>query len=410
MKLAKFVSALLLVASSALAFDIRRLVGRRARQRFDAGDEAAGIERWHADYYLAFAEASEPHLSGSDQLHWMALLDEDSSNLRAAITWTEARARGGEPDAVVMYCRFASGLWWYWHIRGQFPTTQAHVALAMEFLREFEMAVRAIRSDLDWSLLYARFLFLHGSLSAWPVQGIDERAVPLIKESAAIYRRLGRKAEAAFALVVAGYGAQRIGDFSDADTMIRESIAVYREIGDERGIALGLQGLGMIAIRRGRYADAIEPLRESLRLFLGPADERSVAASRATLGAALLRQGEHAQAIELLNESLRSRDEIGDKGGIPWCFEWLAEAAFTATGHSDGPLRAARLLGAAQEMRAAIGSPIDPVDLPDHERIVAVVQSRLSDTAFVAAWEAGRAMTLSDAVPTRSNPSYASES
>jgi predicted ATPase/transcriptional regulator with XRE-family HTH domain len=369
-----------------------------AREQFDQSDEASSVERWYAGYYVAFAEEAEPHVIGSDQVHWMALLDGELANLRAATTWAEERARLGEPEAVIVHCRFASALWWYWHVRGYFPTAQAHVASAVEFLREFETPVRAILSGSNWSLLYAKALLLLGSHSAWPVEGVDERAVPLMKESAAIYRRLGREAELAFALVVAGYGAQRIGDFSDSDAMIQESVAVYRGLGDERGIALGLQGLGMIAIRRGRYADAIEPVHESLRLFLHQEDERSIAASRATLGAAHLRLGDHTQANDLLRQSLRERAQIGDKGGIPWCLEWLAEAALAVSPGRDGATRAARLLGAAREIRSAISSPIDPVDVPDHERIVGIVQSRLTDTAFVAAWEAGRAMSVEEAV------------
>ena len=75
----------------------------------------------------------------------------------------------------------------------------------------------------------------------------------------------------------------------------------------------------------------------------------------------------------------------------------LENLAYVALGQGE-PERAARLLGAAAALRAARWTPILPVDRPEHEDQVARTRAALGEPAFTAAWVAGRAMTLEDAL------------
>jgi hypothetical protein len=61
-------------------------------------------------------------------------------------------------------------------------------------------------------------------------------------------------------------------------------------------------------------------------------------------------------------------------------------------------VHAARLFGAAEALRAAIGSPIPPIERAEYERAVAASRTALGEAAFAAAWAEGRAMTLERAV------------
>ncbi len=60
--------------------------------------------------------------------------------------------------------------------------------------------------------------------------------------------------------------------------------------------------------------------------------------------------------------------------------------------------RAARLLGAIAALREDLEFPRLPSILADYERAVAAVKDALGDAAYVSAWEAGRILSLDDAV------------
>jgi len=62
------------------------------------------------------------------------------------------------------------------------------------------------------------------------------------------------------------------------------------------------------------------------------------------------------------------------------------------------PELAARLLGAADALLLALGQSRDSIDSFDQDRIVAAIRAQFGEEAFATAWEAGRAMTLEQAI------------
>jgi DNA-binding CsgD family transcriptional regulator len=95
-----------------------------------------------------------------------------------------------------------------------------------------------------------------------------------------------------------------------------------------------------------------------------------------------------------LRESLSLFQELGDRSGIALCLEGLAEAAVA------GSLCAAAvvLLAAASTWREANDFPVPPYDRADYERVLRTARSGLKSAAFGAAWTAGAAMTLEQAI------------
>ncbi len=65
-----------------------------------------------------------------------------------------------------------------------------------------------------------------------------------------------------------------------------------------------------------------------------------------------------------------------------------------ALGHWEG---AARLSGAAEALREALGTPVPPVNRAEYERNVRAMRAQIDEKAFAAAWAEGRAMTLQQA-------------
>jgi len=137
-------------------------------------------------------------------------------------------------------------------------------------------------------------------------------------------------------------------------TLQEESLAISREPGNQQGIAWSLFGLGRLARAQGEYGAARVLLEESLAIFR----------------------------------------ELGNKQGIVKDVEGLAALA-VAQGQSE---RAARLFGAAEGLRAAMGAPLPTADREEHDRSVAAVRTALGEEAFAAAWAEGRAMSLDEGV------------
>ena len=70
-----------------------------------------------------------------------------------------------------------------------------------------------------------------------------------------------------------------------------------------------------------------------------------------------------------------------------------AQEGLAAVAAQQGqPGRAARLLGAAQNMREHIGALLPTVEQPDYQQALGLARDQLSEAAFAAAWAEGRAM------------------
>jgi DNA-binding NarL/FixJ family response regulator len=81
-------------------------------------------------------------------------------------------------------------------------------------------------------------------------------------------------------------------------------------------------------------------------------------------------------------------------------------AAAARLGEPDG---AARLWGAAAALRDVLGAPIPPPDRPAREEVLAGVRASLGEERFAAAWAAGRALPLAQAIAEAVEVSSASQ-
>jgi hypothetical protein len=105
-------------------------------------------------------------------------------------------------------------------------------------------------------------------------------------------------------------------------------------------------------------------------------------------------QGDHGRATALLEEALLLGRDIGAKDLVAMELENLA---WVAVMRGQSP-RAARLGGAAEVLREALGTPLPPEQRAGHDRAVQAAHAALSEEAFAAAWAEGRALPLEEAV------------
>jgi hypothetical protein len=116
----------------------------------------------------------------------------------------------------------------------------------------------------------------------------------------------------------------------------------------------------------------------------------AVADSLALLGYVAIGQRNYTAAGSLFTRSLTRLIDLGARWRIDPALEGLAEVAL-ATGE---PARAVRIMAAADQMRAALRSQLDPDAHERQQRNLATARETLGDEQFDAEWAAGRALTI----------------
>ena len=118
------------------------------------------------------------------------------------------------------------------------------------------------------------------------------------------------------------------------------------------------------------------------------------------LGYTAVRQGNQIRATALLSESLTLFQQIDHYEGQALCLVGLA-ALFAAR---EQPEQAACLCGAADVIAPVLrpwligASSLRLIDHAEYDNIVADIRAQLDDATFAAAWAAGQAMSLEQAI------------
>jgi tetratricopeptide (TPR) repeat protein len=310
----------------------------------EVGEEAEEIRGRHAGFYLALAEAAEPELTGAAQAKWLARLDADYGNLRAALEWcAEAGVRGQgsgvrenqrrgpsvpelAPDPRPLTppeigLRLAGALGRFWQIRGSFGEGRELLVRALSLSEAAGRPQRggdrdtgtmpADAGDRELARPCAKARSWAGFLAVY--QGEYAAAESLCEASLSLWRKVGDTKGIAGTLGCMAIIAKDHGDRTTAATLFQESLALWREGGDRTGIAGTLGYLGILAADEGNAAAARSFYTESLALRREGRDQWGIAASLNNLGLLALHQGDLATARSLLEESLQVRRALGDR-------------------------------------------------------------------------------------------------
>jgi hypothetical protein len=84
--------------------------------------------------------------------------------------------------------------------------------------------------------------------------------------------------------------------------------------------------------------------------------------------------------------------------GSHWDLADLLELMGSVLKGKGRVIDAATAFGAAEALRELLGAPVPPAEIDMYDRRVAEVQGDLAPETFQAAWDAGRALDLEDAV------------
>jgi predicted ATPase len=351
-----------------------QIVREYARMQLEESGQALDVQRRHADYMANLAEIAAPELKSAQQEQWLARLEQEHDNARAALRWAL------EHSASSVALRLSGALWRFWWSHSYLSEGRSWLEQALALAGEDSAADRV------------RVLNGTGAL-AWS-QGDYDPATRYFEQCLALQRAIGDTRGAAMTLNNLGLVAIKRADYTQATAFFSENLPIFRALGDEYSYAATLSNLGMVARYQGEYAQARQLFEESLAPRRALANRWAIAASLTNLGIVALYQHDYAQARELYHESLAILADLGEKESIAECLEGLA-GVFVAQRQPD---RAARLCGAAEALRAAIGAPLSPTDQALYTTIVQSARAALDPASFEQEWLAGQQLPLEAAI------------
>jgi tetratricopeptide (TPR) repeat protein len=394
------------------------------------------LRRRHADFFIALAEQAEPELTSGGRGPWLAQLETEDDNLRAALAWSGAAS--GEHEREL---RLAAALGWFWyhgghlregrewieHALGRTETPPRTLVGAKGLYNSGGLAhalgdYAAARSRLDAAAALCRDIGDRQGLAYASVylgilelsQGNPKAAQADFAESLSILREHGTRWWQAFALWRLGDAVLGSGNAPATRSLYEESLALFRSVDDPWGSAFALNSLGRLAAIEGRYAEARSLYGESKALFLRARDTWGRGTVLFGEGLAALHQGAYEDAKALFDEHLALWREIGNQSRMTLSFIGFAVLALTdgrttsSSAPDEHPARRARrgtvLLAAAEALAKARGFRMLPWDQAEFDHWLATAHAQLDDAAFAVALAEGRALTLEQAIVLAGEP------
>jgi non-specific serine/threonine protein kinase len=455
--MAQLVAKSLIMVDQKLAGETRyhfhEIIRQYAHEKLsDAGEEENARSR-HLKYFLQFTEQAEATLRGPTQIEWFARLNAERNNLRTALAWavkiSDVEAGlylSGRLGYVWAQFDIQEGIRWLTEFtqkpksndyplarakalltRGRFLIPVLKYSEARVVAQECLAIYRAQKDqhgEIDGLLLLASSMFNLTEL---------EQSLEVALQALALSRSLGDKYREAQSLMQLGecrwqlttyrdftYIEQAIylnrqlknwsgladytgragrwillsGNLQAAEKYAEEAMSLHRQLGNKRGLGGALEIYGRIAFALGDSEKARKFLRESIEIWQEIGERMGYLWVRSVLGYCTLSQGDIDVARHIFSETAQEffKDKI--EIGVIFNLEGMA-GLYIAIGK---PEMAAHLIGWADATRERIIDPRPPLEQPDVDKIIATCLAKMGEVAFSEAYEAGRQMSLEDAV------------
>jgi non-specific serine/threonine protein kinase len=345
-------------------------------ERLRESGEAETMAARHAAWCVRLAEGvrRSGRLSHAEGL---AALEIEFPNLRAALAWLLGQ---GEVTAAQ---HLAGELAEFWLRHGHWAEGQAWLEHVLSVDTDRPTAARAEA-------------LVGLSLMQWS-QVAFGRAADLLAEAEAVARAAGDAGALAYARLHQGYVAALSGDLDLAVARGEEASTTCEAIPQAFSCNAAVWLLARATLARGENTRAAALYEQLLAAGRTAGDQISVA--NALIGRANLaeRRGDLGGAIDGFVEAALVCREFGDS---MFASHSLNAVAVTLAEHG-WPEPAVRLLAAVESLHATAGVTPGPgfhVDHQRHEQARAAARAALGAQGFAAAWTAGAALSLDEAI------------
>lgn len=362
----------------------------------------------HARYFLALGERAEPRLKGPLQVDWVERLDADHDNLRAVLTWSVERC----PEVGL---RLATAIVHFWEMGDHLIEAQQWFQRLLPFRRHVPPAIAAR------ALLASNRVMLFSA----PSEG-------LLREAVSTFRTLGDRRGVALALGELATSVAYHDRHDEALILGNQGLELAREKGDAETIDHLVVCTASIATWRGDLPQAIELSERQLERAQARGDlwtafrllhRLSEIAALCWDGEAALRYGQealeigrmpgHAGAFHRVHLAishglliLERFDEANQYAKESLRGEWmrgsvhplvLEQLTLCAVGLAE-PARAARLWGAVNTRRQAIGVALPAIVVDIYQRHITMARQELGEEQWRLAYQQGQSMSTAETV------------
>jgi predicted ATPase len=336
----------------------------------DSGEDVTARDA-HTAHFAALGDESERNLI-LRPVQFVAALEADADNLRAALGWTVSR--GDTETGLRLGLAFAA-----------FSLLRGRLAEALTWL-ERVLALGGGSTPLTARALnVVGWLALHQGQTS-TADAAARRALALTADGSWIH---------ATALNLLGSAELDRGPSDTARQWFKEALALAEGGPDaEVWVPQISNNLGIVAALRREFTEARRWYEATLAAM--SSDERGTLRPTvvSNLAWVVREEGDWPRAAELLREALALQSELGDVMKLAGSFEDAAQYAV------DGgqPEVAGRLLSAAEALRVRGDIAIEPFNIEEHRQLLARTRELLGEAAFAAAWAQGESLTLNQAV------------
>jgi predicted ATPase len=292
-----------------------------AQDKLAEGGELEGARSRHLEWFRDLVLEAEPELTGPDQAAWLARLDTEADNLRAAMDWC-----GSHPSGSELLLRLAASLWRFWLVRGHWKEGRSWLA-------------RALASSPDpRGAAHARALAAAGDLAT--EEADHDAASRLLQESLDVSRELDEPEAVAKTLNHLGNLARARFEYDAARGLLTEALRIRRDEGNLRGVSVSLRNLGVVAAQQRDFETARAYYEEALPIARSHGDSRVVASLAHGVATVRFADGDHSGASQLAEEGLGIARQLGDRQLIA---ELLTVLSGVSAAEDDDRLAASRL-------------------------------------------------------------------
>jgi predicted ATPase/DNA-binding CsgD family transcriptional regulator len=189
-------------------------------------------------------------------------------------------------------------------------------------------------------------------------------------------------------------------EFETTGKLLEQCREFFRNMNSKIPLAMTLARLGELAYRQENFAQAETWFQQAREIFHDIGQLEGIIWTTRMKACVVLRQGQASRARQLflesqaLGRSLYIRDQLGDPGGDLAFVLWTG---ITAESLGQSAV-AARFLGAVEAILESFFKGLDPWDHWEYDRVEGKLRTELDDTALRAAWDAGRNLSLDQAL------------